>query len=190
MKSLIIGLLAILIQSKLLSQPHYIDPLKLSWADYKGNAKHDSAYIAYTDCKISVTANNNANKKSDIHFHLVFYPESSWVDLNALGKKPHACGDSLFKHELLHYYIGIITFKKLKMAFQHFRFIDHQDLTQNRNQITNFLAPYAIKQRDLNAKYDSETKYGADQVQQNHWEHYIMKNVESLKHVKIDAYGN
>jgi len=151
---------------------------------------YDSGFLAYTDCKISVTANNNASKKSDIHFHLVFYPESSWVNWNALVKKPHGYSDSLFKHELLHYYIGIITYKKLKAAFRQFRFRDHQDLTQNRNQITNFLVPYAVMQRDLNAKYDKETRYGTDRVQQNHWELYLRKNLESLKYVKIDAYGN
>jgi len=190
MKFFVFSVLTLLIHFKILSQPHYIDPRRLSWSDYKGNVNYDSGFIAYTDCKISVTANNNANKKSDIHFHIAFYPESSWVDWNVLGKKPHAYADSLFRHELLHFYIGLIAFKKLKMAFQHFRFIDHQDLSQNRNQITNFLAPYAIMQRDLNSKYDKETHYGTDRFQQHNWEKYIMKNVESLKSVRIDAYGN
>jgi Bacterial protein of unknown function (DUF922) len=190
MKIVVLFALIVLIQPGLYSQPRYIDPVMLSWSDYKGHAKYDSGFLAYTDCKIDVTASNNASKKSDIHFHLVFYPESSWADWNAIGKKPHGYSDSLFRHELLHYYIGIIAFKKLKVAFQHFRFKDHQDLTQMRNQITNFLAPYAIMQRDMNAKYDKETRYGIDRRQQNHWEHYIMKNVGSLKNVRIDAYGN
>jgi hypothetical protein len=164
--------------------------LKLSWSDYKGTINHDSGFIAHTECKISVTANHQGNKKTDIHFHLAFFPESSWVDWNALGKKPHPYADSLFRHELLHYYIAIIAFKKLKNAFSHFKFVDHQDVTQNRNQITNFLAPYAIMQRDLNAKYDKETHRGNDPLQQQHWEDYIMKNVQSLKGVRIDARGN
>lgn len=183
-------ILIFFVQSRPLCQPHYIDPLKLSWSDYKGKVNYDSGFLAHTECKISVIANHNANKKSDIHFHLVFCPESSWVDWNALGKKTHPYADSLFRHELLHYYIAIIAFKKLKNAISRFKFVEHQDLTQNRNQINNFLAPYAILQRDLNAKYDKETHRGDDPLQQHHWEGYIMKNVQSLKYIRIDVHGN
>ena len=52
--------------------------------------------------------------KAGIQIGIKFYPDSSWVDWQALGKIPPAYTDTLFKHELLHYYIGILVFKKLK----------------------------------------------------------------------------
>lgn len=178
-----------LIHLNLKSQPRYIDPLKLTWRDYRGFVQPDSGFAAYTRSNVSMSVDTSLKSKSALQFKVTFLPDSSWVDWHALSKHSTAEVDSLFRHELLHYYISIIVFKKIKKAFKDFRFVNHHDFKKNLQEALNFYIPFAKEQQEMNIRYDFETKHGREGAKQKYWDAFISRSTDSLKNINISPAG-
>src|SRR5664279_1936912 len=180
-----VTIVLIAISFNLYAQSYYIDPINLSWRDYRGIVNYDSRWQAYTFCKVAITFDEHLKSKEGIEISIKFCPDSSWVDWQVLNKIPAANRDTLFRHELLHYYIGILVFKKLKLALQKLKFVDLKNTSKNLLEGTNFFIPFANLQKSLNAEYDTETRHGAVRERQKYWNDYIMRSLDSFKKVNI-----
>jgi hypothetical protein len=174
-----ITIILIAISSTLYSQAHYIDPVKLTWQDFRGIVKYDSGFMAFTVAKVSMAPVKKNGNKTIYKLGIDFFPDSSWVDWQGMSKIPKAYQDSLFRHEMLHYYIAIITYKKARLTFPKDKYLTLQEAA-------NFLSPFADWQVGTNTNYDRETNHGGNSMKQKEWDIYITKIYESLKNVSVE----
>jgi hypothetical protein len=139
----------------------------LQWLDFTGTVNAGSPFDAesFAEVRYSYKFNNS----NDFHFEVVanFDKKTSWC------KKEYRT-QALLKHEQLHFDIAALYSKKLKEAFDNYRYSN--DYENEINQIFN------QQKNDYHAmqkKYDEETSHSLNKEKQNDWEKFIFEQLST-----------
>ncbi|MCM4169950.1 DUF922 domain-containing protein [Arenibacter sp. TNZ] len=139
---------------------------KLTWADFKGKPSNISNAAAITASGItySFSAQGTADKMElDFTVSCHFYPNKSWY-------KHKLTNSTVLSHEQLHFDITEVYARKMRQELAKAKF--------NKNAKSQVKVIYRNVLKELNDfqnKYDSETNYSRDTVQQLIWNKRIKK---------------
>lgn len=149
---------------------------KLSWNDFKAKPKYSVNAVATTASGITFgfsikeTDNRVISFTTEVHAH--FYPEKSWY-------KPELSNAHILGHEQLHFDITELYARKFKKQIS---------LLKTSNDVAQKLRSLHKKMnRDLAAlqdKYDNETDFSRNFLEQAKWESFIHKELNKLQYFK------
>lgn len=135
---------------------------KLSWDDYKGVPDMDLKASAITYCELGFRMSKpTIFHKTKYVVYNNFFPEQSWV------KPEFKTDEILLKHEQGHFDLAQVYAKKLNLSLQ------KKHPAQARKIWKKIYDKYVQAQQ----RYDRETKYGTDSLQQKKWNEYIQKEL-------------
>ena len=177
MKSLL--LLAIILFVSI-TQENAVMPEQISWrTHFLADPDDHSPFFALTATQwhysynASVTGNN-------LHINFKFSggvnPDESWVKLNRL--KGSESKRKLLNHEQGHVNINFLLLKdgEQKVRFQQYTVRNYKKAIQeNANKVSAYY-------RDMQKRYDDETKHGSDDVNQLRWDQLIEEKLR--KYIK------
>tara|TARA_R110002049_G_scaffold40547_3_gene123301 strand:- start:1479 stop:2009 length:531 start_codon:yes stop_codon:yes gene_type:complete len=139
---------------------------KLSWADFKGrpSAISNAAAITASGITYSFSAQGTADKMElDFEVSSYFYPKKSWY-------KPQLANPTVLGHEQLHFDITEVYARKLRQELAKTKF------SKNAKAEVKEIYRNILKElNDFQSKYDSETNFSRDTVQQLIWNKKIKK---------------
>jgi len=155
------------------SKPTQKEFPKLSWADFKGNPKEGSWFLAHSYWKVvySYTVKTNDDHvKISVNAKCVFEKDRAWVKCDAKCQK-------LLEHEQGHYYIGCLC----ALVFQK-RVKDAIFTKENyHKELREIFQKTFHEYLNLEKKYDEETRHYLDQEAQENWDQNIMKQINELR---------
>lgn len=139
---------------------------KLTWANFKGRPSNisNAAAITASGISYSFSALGTADKMElDFLVSCHFYPNKSWY-------KPKLANPVVLGHEQLHFDITEIYARKLRQKLAKTKF------TKNAKSEVKEIYRNILKElNDFQNKYDSETNFSRDSVQQLIWNKRIKK---------------
>lgn len=139
---------------------------KLTWADFKGKPSNISKAAAITASGItySFSAQGTADKmKLDFKVSCHFYPYKSWY-------KHKLANSIVLGHEQLHFDITEVYARKMRQQLAKTKF------TKNaKAEVKEIYRNILRELNDFQNKYDSETNFSRDTVQQLIWNKKIRK---------------
>jgi hypothetical protein len=144
--------------------------IQLNWDFFKldqpTNAKHPAftSYHFNLKTKLDKVVGNTLQLKFDVVFKLD--TAKSYMELD----RKHQDTD-LLNHEQGHADIGILYARKLDLALRKAVFFQ-AGYNEKINRIFNEVNGFMLK---ASSKYDLETKYGTDKIEQNKWDAYFKK---------------
>ncbi|MCM4151314.1 DUF922 domain-containing protein [Arenibacter sp. N53] len=139
---------------------------KLTWADFKGKPSNISNAAAITASGITYnfSAQGTADKMElDFKVSCHFYPNKSWY-------KPKLANPTVLGHEQLHFDITEVYARKMRQELAKTKF------TKNaKSEVKEIYRKILKDLNDFQNKYDSETNFSRDMVQQLIWNKKIKK---------------
>jgi hypothetical protein len=168
MKSL---LLVIILFSAFATQENAVLPEQISWRSHFLAAPDEhSPFFASTATQWHYSYNatiRGNNLHIDFKFSAGVDRNASWVKLNRL--KGAESKRKLLKHEQGHVNINFLLLKdgEQKVRFQRYTVRNYKKLIQeNANKVSAYY-------RDMQTRYDKETKHGSDDANQERWDRLI-----------------
>lgn len=153
------------------SQDQSVRPEQINWrSHFLAKPDEHSPFFALTATRwhYSYTASVRGN---NLHINFKFTagvdPAQSWVKLNRL--KGAESKRKLLNHEQGHANINFLLLKdgEQKIRYQRYTTKNYKKLIQeNANKVSAYY-------RDLQKRYDEETKHGSDDLQQERWDRII-----------------
>lgn len=144
----------------------------LRWANYLAKPQIVSGASAMTAYVISYADGCTA----DLYAHDIvaaFLPERSWVKSDLLFRG----GDLALQHEQTHFDIGELHARKIRKALD--GLVKPCEMTdQARGKV---VITFLQEDRDRQARYDAQTRYGTDARRQLDWVRQVQRELEVLK---------
>jgi hypothetical protein len=180
-KDSVLLLFLILLRSEMPAQSIYIDPDKLSWANFRGAMNPFSDFMAFTRSNFSTTIGKTLtyNPLNPPKIRVQFLQDSSWVNFVKLSQYSQALQVYLLNHEKIHYLITIIEAKKLKKEIIDKKITNIQQLFNTINNHQQIMA-------NRNVLYDAETNHSGNVEAQNKWATEINKELNDLIKIPLD----
>ncbi len=181
-KKLSIGLviLSTILLSAYRKQEQSIFPEQLNWrTHFLAEPDEHSSFYALTATRwhysyhASISGNN---LHIDFKFSAGVDPDQSWVKLNRL--KGAESKRKLLNHEQGHVNINFLLLKdgEQKIRFQRYTIKNYKkSIQENANKISAYY-------RDMQKRYDEETKHGSDDANQERWDRVIEEQLK--KYIK------
>ncbi len=146
----------------------------LSWKDFEGNPEGGSSFDASTNSGISYSWSLRSSEEKAEFLYKVdtfFYPELSWV-------KPGKNSPLLLAHEQLHFDITELHGRKLRKTMAEFV----PDLKSDiKKVLERIYQKNENSRRQMQEKYDRETRHGQNEEAQEKWETFINSELDKLK---------
>ena len=159
-------------------QQQSVYPEEINWRSHFLAApdKHSPFYaLTATRWHYSYNASVRGN---DLHIDFKFSagvdPEQSWVKLNQL--KGAESKRKLLMHEQGHVNINFLLLKdgEQKIRFQRYTVRNYKkSILENANKVSAYY-------RDMQKRYDEETKHGSDDAQQERWNKLIAEQLRKF----------
>lgn len=146
----------------------------LSWSDFSGRADENSTFDASTNSGISYSWSLRSSEVKAEFLYKVetfFYPDLSWVKL---GKK----SPRLLAHEQLHFDITELHGRKLRKLMAEYVPNLKADL---KKVLERIYQKNESERRQMQEKYDRETRHGQNEEAQVKWEIFIKTELAKLK---------
>jgi hypothetical protein len=185
MKFLLIITLTLFVKP-LCSQNVYINPEKLTWANFKGKPvfKVDSKgqirdYVAFTWSWINLVLKARSNGTYKPIVDVWFCQDTSFVKHDYLEENK-AEDKKIFQHELYHYKIAILYGKKAK---QHLNTISILVPQTAVDIFRSYLNDHSAAQ----GRYDVETNHRHNQKKQKSWMIDIDKQLSDLSGILLEG---
>jgi len=163
---------------KCYSQNEYIDPLNLTWADYKGRVEPFSPYMAVTAARISLGC-DTINGVEYYPVSVDFLRDRSWVDFQKSLIGGLLNSFYLLDHERLHYYISIYFARMLKVYVLK---TNPKTFQERYNLMTSFNK----QTQDMDDLYDLETDHSKNKINQQKWNEKVMAEINSTNGMILD----
>ena len=162
------------------TQEQTIFPEQINWyTHFLADADENSPYFALTATRWQYSYNSTI-RGNDLHINFKFSagvdPEQSWVKLNRL--KGAESKRKLLNHEQGHVNINFLLLKdgEQKIRFQRYTIRNYKKSIQaNANRVSTYY-------RDMQKRYDDETKHGSDDTNQLRWDGIIEQQLK--KYIK------
>lgn len=162
------------------TQEQAIFPEQLNWhTHFLADADENSPYFALTATRWQYSYNASISG-NDLHINFKFIagvdPKQSWVKLNRL--KGAESKRRLLNHEQGHVNINFLLLKEgeQKIRFQRYTIRNYKrSIQENANKVSAYY-------RDMQNRYDEETKHGSDDTNQQRWNRLIEEQLK--KYVK------
>lgn len=151
-------------------------PEQISWrTHFLAEPDEHSSYFALTATRWHYSYNASI-RENDLHINFKFSagvdPNQSWVKLNRL--KGAESKRKLLNHEQGHVNINFLLLKdgEEKIRFQPYTIRNYKkSIQENANKISDYY-------RDMQERYDEETKHGSDDVNQARWDSLIEQQLK------------
>lgn len=149
----------------------FLGPEKVNWrTHFLGEPDKNSPFYALTATRWHYSYHAKVRDK-DLHIDFKFSagvdPNESWVKLNHL--KNAESKRKLLNHEQGHVNINFLLLKEgeQRIRFQSYTIKNYKkSIQENANKVSAYY-------RDMQVRYDKETKHGTDDLQQERWDQYI-----------------
>ena len=174
------GILSILLFCAFNTQEPIVFPTQINWRTHflAEPDKHSSFYaLTATRWHYSYNASVRGN---DLHIDFKFSagvdPDQSWVKLNQL--KGAESKRKLLSHEQGHVNINFLLLKdgEQKIRFQRYSVKNYKkSIQENANKVSTYY-------RNMQKRYDEETKHGSDDPNQERWN--LLIETELKKYIK------
>ncbi|RKE98045.1 DUF922 domain-containing protein [Ichthyenterobacterium magnum] len=156
----------------------WTDDYKLTWDDFKGPIKPNTAAAAITASGItfgySVKTSNGKIVSFNPSVEAHFYPEKSWY----IKEKGNA---RLLAHEQLHFDITELHVRKFRAE------ISKLSITQNlRNELSRLHQRINDELAIMQSQYDSQTDNSINVKVQEQWEYLVAKALKEFEAYKSE----
>lgn len=145
----------------------------LTWDDFTGAPDHQSNLFAYTYWYVTYKwgpfgfSGDTVKWKVDVTLEL---EQRSW-------RKPDKVSDSLLAHEQGHFNIGLLFARTFRNRVNKTVFFRHD----YERRIGEIFREELDRFREMETRYDRETRHFHDRVQQKKWDAYLKKELESTR---------
>lgn len=141
----------------------------LQWIDFAGNVNNNSSFDAesFAEVKYNYTFNSPTNFYFEVY--ACFNKNTSWY------RKEYQ-SPQLLKHEQLHFDIAELYARKLKAAFDQFKY--------SKNFASEILQIFDEQKSEyhlMQHKYDDETNHSLNNERQNEWEQFIDEQLNEIE---------
>jgi hypothetical protein len=151
-------------------------PEQISWrTHFLAEPDEHSSFFALTATRWHYSYNASV-RGNDLHINFKFSagvdPDESWVKLNRL--KGAESKRKLLNHEQGHVNINFLLLKdgEQKIRFQRYTVRNYKkSIQENANKVSAYY-------RDMQTRYDEETKHGSDDVNQARWDSLIQQQLK------------
>lgn len=167
---------AALIASPCIAQTEVPWGRALEWTDFRGRVPAATMHHAYTSYRIRASATRTADGTVAFTVDCLFNRDASWVKREGRGN------DALLRHERLHFDIGEVQARLLRAKLAALGpDADPQHAIRNgTNEATQAL-------RDMQDRYDAETRHGVEQAAQGEWAAKIEAMLVELARYAVPA---
>lgn len=159
-------------------EPHmsWDEAYKLTWEDFQGEPNLHSSAVAITASGLtfgfSIKERDDVPVSFTTEVYAHFYPEQSWYKLNLAD-------DHVLGHEQLHFDVTELHARKFRQR------ISQLKLSNNIKSELRRLGETMNKElQTMQQKYDSETDYSRNEVNQAKWKLYIKSELDKLSRYK------
>jgi len=140
---------------------------KLSWSDFKGEAKKEYAAAALTSTNIKIDC-GLSNNKAEYHIRCSFDKNKSWGRVK---------NDYILSHEQAHFDIAEIYARKLNKLLKSYK-PDENNFSRDVNKIyENLMQEY----NDTQEEYDKQTNFSINKIKQEEWLGKVSEELNDLK---------
>ncbi len=143
---------------------------KLIWADFQGEPKRGSGYVASTNSGISFSYSFSYSEEkgdTDLNFSVAsnFYPKLSWYI-------PSEVTENTLKHEQTHFDISELHARILRKKISEKRFSKNIE-----KEINALYKKIEVKRRGMQNLFDSETDHSNIRDKEIEWEAFVAKQL-------------
>ena len=174
------GIMSILLFSAFNTQEPTVFPTQINWrTHFLAEPDEHSTFYALTATRWHYSYNASV-RGNDLHINFKFSagvdPGQSWVKLNQL--KGAESKRKLLSHEQGHVNINFLLLKdgEQKVRFQRYSVKNYKkSIQENANKVSAYY-------RNMQKRYDEETKHGSDDSNQQQWDRFIEEQLK--KYIK------
>lgn len=145
----------------------------LKWSDFSGKPDENSSFHATTNSGISYSWSLRLSEVKTEFFYEVetfFYPDLSWV-------KPEKKNLLLLAHEQVHFDITELHGRKLRKIMDQYT---PGGKTEHKKVLERIYQRNETSRRQMQEKYDRETRHGQNEEAQTQWEDFIKAELSKL----------
>lgn len=144
----------------------------LVWSDFAGKPDESNPYFAYTFWNLNyrfsgVTFNGDQATLQGLEVVLEFNGQASWV-------KPGKQSDELLKHEQGHFNAALLCLKEVLKTVAAAQFTRGN----YKEEIQKIVYGTVQKYKDMNIRYDEETRHSMNKEEQKKWDAFFEKSLQ------------
>lgn len=139
---------------------------RLTWDDFKGEAKHGTSYVASTNSGLSFgysvkIINGEATNEFTYNVNSYFYPQLSWF-------VPERVNDRILRHEQTHFDISELHARKLRKRIAQTNFSSNV-----KDELDALYDQVERERRAMQEAFDFETDHSVLRQPEEQWEQKI-----------------
>ena len=148
---------------------------KLTWADFQGEPKPGSGFVASTNSGISFSYSFktlNGDVEYSFTVHSYFYPESSWYLRSQVN-------DHILAHEQTHFDITELFARILRARIEATPFSE-----KIKEEIEKIYRQTETKRKEMQERFDRESNHSKNKSGEKVWEDFVAEKLEEYERWK------